>query len=102
MPTHFAITPENDGECLKIVLDFREESEFCKGANSAYEIFPGSFLEVLSMYRGITKEFVILVSFRRHWLESLPLRQAQSDLVWKVAKMVQTFQDSKKSRLVSR
>jgi len=95
LPTHFALGPGFDnslpeGEELRIKLDFTKGSELFKG-NSPDEMITSDFFEALSVYRGITKNFHILIIFRAHWEESKGLAQAQSDVISRLAKTVQSF-----------
>jgi hypothetical protein len=91
MPTHPAITSENEGEGLEINIDFRNGSELLKDANTLDEALIESLFDILARYKGITKRFAILVRFGKHWTESAPLKEAQSALIRRVAKMIQTF-----------
>lgn len=50
-----------------------------------------SLFNIFARYKGITKRFMILVTFGKHWTDSDPLKTAQSALIRRVAKMIQTF-----------
>lgn len=91
MPTHPAITSENNGEGLKIDIDFRNGSKFLKDANTLDEALIDSLFEVLTKHKGITKYFTVLVRFGKFWTESDWLKKAQSALIRRVAKILQAF-----------
>lgn len=91
MPTHPAITSENEGEGLEINIDFRNGSELLKDADTLDEALIDSLFEVLARHKGITKHFIVSVCFGKHWTESVPLQKAQSALIRRVAKTLQTF-----------
>lgn len=91
MPTHTAINSTKDGESLKIELDFRKDSEFRKSADALNEDHTKSLLDVLARHSGITKEFIISVIYSDHWTESVALKKAQSALIGRIAKMVNSF-----------
>lgn len=95
LPKHFAISPGFDnslreGEELRIKLDFTKGSELFHDLKPD-EIASGNFFEVLSLHRGITKNLTIHVIFRSQWEEPGALAKAQSDMLLRLVKVVETF-----------